>query len=86
MLLDVGVLLAAQNVGDARARETSTSDSRDSEYLQKEGFNCDNRLSSDKPRHVYCRTFESAEHWFDVFTASTSALVAHADLRYGFEG
>jgi hypothetical protein len=60
-------------------------DSRNSEYLQKEGFYCDNRLRSDKPRHVYCRTFESAEHWLNVFLVSTSALVVRADLRYRFE-
>ena len=49
---------------------TGTWDSRNREYLQKEGSNCDNRLRSGKPRHVYCRTFESAEHWFDVFLVS----------------
>ena len=63
MLLDVGDLLAALNeVSNARARGASTWDSRNSEYLQKEGFNCDNRLSFGKPRHVYCRTFEFSEH------------------------
>ena len=35
--------------------------------------NRDNRLSSDKRRHLRCRTFES-----------TSALVVHADVRCEF--
>ncbi|AEU39059.1 hypothetical protein AciX8_4790 [Granulicella mallensis MP5ACTX8] len=43
------------------------------------GSNCDNRLLSGKPRHIYCRNFESAEHCFDVFLISTSALLVHAD-------
>jgi hypothetical protein len=41
---------------------------------QNKGFNCDNRLRSDKRRHFACRTF-----------VSTSAL-ARADMRYEFYG
>jgi hypothetical protein len=41
-------------------RSPKSWDSRNSEYLHKEGSNCDNRLRSGKPRHLYCRTFESA--------------------------
>jgi hypothetical protein len=70
---------------NSRAKETITWDSRNCEYLQKEGFYCDNRLRSDKPRHVYCRTFESAEHWLNVFRVSMSALVVRAGPKYRFE-
>jgi len=64
---------------------TITWDRRNNECLQKEGFYCDNTLRSDKPRHVYCRTFESVEHWLNVFQVSMSVLVVRADLRYRFE-
>ena len=50
-----------------------------SRYLREEGSNCDNRLLFGKPRHIYCRNLESAEHWFDVFLISTSALLVRAD-------
>ena len=43
------------------------------EYLERKGSTCDNKLCSDKPRHPGCRAF-----------ISMCALVVRADIRYDF--
>jgi len=53
-------IISEKQASEDRTRETITWGLFNSEFLQKEGSNCDNRQRSGKPHHVYCSTFESS--------------------------